>query len=70
MNPQNSHDAEIARTGLAPWQDGVLDRLRKEVTLQSIICIWCTMDVMLITSASCLLAHLKTKILFMEIRAY
>ncbi|XP_052438738.1 F-box only protein 40 [Carassius gibelio] len=31
--PQNSNDAEIARTGFAPWQDGVLDRLRKEVNV-------------------------------------
>ncbi|XP_067275465.1 F-box only protein 40 isoform X2 [Pseudorasbora parva] len=32
VTPQNSHD-DITRTGLAPWQDGVLDRLCKEVNV-------------------------------------
>lgn len=30
---QNSDNLDIGRTGLAPWQDGVLDRLRKEVNV-------------------------------------
>ncbi|XP_073786162.1 F-box only protein 40 isoform X1 [Danio rerio] len=32
-SPQNSDNLDIDRTGLAPWQDGVLDRLRKEVNV-------------------------------------
>lgn len=32
VTPQNSH-YDIARTGLAPWQDGVLDRLGKEANV-------------------------------------
>ncbi len=48
VNPQNSHDAEIARNRFSPlarwcfWIDYV-----KRSTLQSIICIWCTNGCML-----------------------
>ncbi|XP_056622881.1 F-box only protein 40 [Triplophysa dalaica] len=33
VTPQVSNDAEVSRTGLAPWQDGVLERLREEVNV-------------------------------------
>lgn len=33
VTPRNSHD-DISITGLAPWQDGVLDRLGKEASFQ------------------------------------
>ncbi|KAA0714689.1 F-box only protein 40 [Triplophysa tibetana] len=33
VTPQVSNDAEVSRTGLAPWQDGVLERLSEEVNV-------------------------------------
>lgn len=33
LTPRVSNDAEVSRTGLAPWQDGVLERLRKVVNV-------------------------------------
>lgn len=33
VTPQVSNDGDVHRTGLAPWQDGVLERLRKEVNV-------------------------------------